>query len=75
MSKRHHHPYARGGHESWSIGSNSLTPAGQSQLLKQIGRQLQTDYQHILKEPAPDRIKQLLERLENDRSQEGDEPL
>jgi hypothetical protein len=63
MPKRHH-PYAAGGNMSWSIGSNGLTAAGQSELLKDLGRQLQHSYQSILKEPAPDRIRQLLERLE-----------
>jgi hypothetical protein len=48
----------------WSIGSNGLTSAGQDELLKQIGRQLQADYQKILREPAPDRIRDLLKRLE-----------
>lgn len=72
MPKRHH-PYAAGGHMGWSIGSNGLTAAGQSELLKDLGRQLQNGYQSILKEPAPDRIKQLLERLERTRPREGNE--
>jgi hypothetical protein len=59
------HPLSR--NAGWSIGSNSLTPAGQSELLKHLGRRLQADYQNILKEPTPDRLKQLLERLENRR--------
>jgi Anti-sigma factor NepR len=63
MSKRHD-PYAAGGNTDWSIGSNGLTAAGQSILLKDLGRQLQHSYQSILKEPAPDCIRQLLERLE-----------
>ncbi|MBF9194830.1 NepR family anti-sigma factor [Microvirga terrestris] len=63
MPKRHH-PYAAGGNTEWSIGSNGLTEAGQSELLKDLGRQLRHSYQSILKEPAPDRITQLLERLE-----------
>jgi hypothetical protein len=33
---------------------------------------LQQNYQNILKEPAPDRIKQLLERLERTRHHEED---
>jgi hypothetical protein len=41
-----------------------MTPKGQSELLQQIGRQLQADFEDVLKEPAPERIKQLLERLE-----------
>jgi hypothetical protein len=57
-------PYSVGRHAGWSIGANSLTAAGQNELLKQIGRQLQSDYQDILKEPAPERIRELLERLE-----------
>ncbi|WP_445503136.1 NepR family anti-sigma factor [Microvirga sp. G4-2] len=57
-------PYPVDRHSGWSIGANGLTAAGQNELLKQIGRQLQSDYQDILKEPAPDRIRELLERLE-----------
>ena len=72
MPKRHH-PYAAGGNAVWSIGSNSLTAAGQSELLKDLGRQLRHSYQGVLKEPAPDRIRQLLERLERIRLREGDE--
>jgi hypothetical protein len=68
MSKRLHQadgpPYSVNRHTTWSIGSNGLTAAGQNELLKHIGRQLQADYQHVLKEPAPDRIRELLERLE-----------
>jgi hypothetical protein len=71
MPKRHH-PYAAGGHRGWSVGSSSLTASGQSELLKDLGRQLQQNYQNILKEPAPDRIKQLLERLERTRHHEED---
>jgi hypothetical protein len=74
MPKRHH-PYAAGGDTGWSIGSNGLTAAGQSELLKDLGRQLQHNYQSILKEPAPDRIRQLLERLEGTYPREGDEDL
>jgi len=73
MPKRHHHPNVAGGHGGWSIGSNNLTPAGQSELLKDLGQQLQRNYQNILKEPAPDRIKQLLERLERSRHHGEDE--
>jgi Anti-sigma factor NepR len=73
MPKRHHHPYAAGGTSGWSVGSNSLTAAGQSELRKDLGRQLQKAYRNVLKEPAPDRIKQLLERLESRRhDEEGD---
>jgi len=71
MPKRHH-SYAAGGNTGWSIGSNGFTAAGQSELLKDLGRQLQHNYQSILKEPAPDRIKQLLERLERTHHHEGD---
>jgi hypothetical protein len=71
MPKRQH-PYAAGGHRGWSIGSNGLTAAGQSELLKDLGRQLQQNYQDILKEPAPDRIKDLLERLERTPHPEDD---
>ncbi|WP_114945046.1 NepR family anti-sigma factor [Microvirga calopogonii] len=63
MPKRHH-PHAAGPQGEWSIGSSNLTPTGQSELLKDLGRQLRQNYQNVLKEPAPDRIQQLLERLE-----------
>jgi len=58
----------------WSIGSNGLTATGQSEILRQLGRQLQADYKSLLKEPAPDRIKNLLKRLEErgDPQDEGD---
>ncbi len=72
MPKRHH-PYAAGGNTGWSIGSNGLTAAGQSELLKDLGRQLRHNYQSILKDPAPDRIRQLLERLERTHLREGNE--
>ncbi|WP_201863538.1 NepR family anti-sigma factor [Microvirga soli] len=71
MPKRHH-PYAAGGNTGWSIGSNSLTAAGQSELLKDLGRQLRHSYQSVLEQPAPDRIGQLLERLEKARLPDGD---
>jgi len=73
MPKRHH-PYAAGGNSGWSIGSNGLTAAGQSELMKDLGRQLQQKYQNVLKEPAPDRIRQLLERLERTRHGEDQDP-
>ena len=73
MFRRLHHPQTAGGHGSWSIGTSGLTAAGQAELLRHLGRQLQTTYQGVLKEPAPDRIKQLLERIERDRGQEEDE--
>lgn len=68
-----HHPYVAGVHRGWSIGSNSLTAAGQSELLRDLGRQLQQNYQSVLKEPTPDRIKQLLERLERIRHHEEED--
>ncbi len=65
------HPATR--HAAWSIGSNGLTTAGQNELLRNIGRQLQSDYQGMLNEPAPDRIRELLERLEaHNRSDDDD---
>ena len=65
-------PYSLGKPTGWSIGTNGLTAAGKAELLQHLGRQLQADYQHMLKEPAPDRIKDLLKRLEarNDPSDE-----
>jgi hypothetical protein len=74
MPKRHH-PYAAGSQRGWSIDSSTLTPAGQTELLKDLGRQLRQNYQNVLKEPAPDRIQQLLERLEQARDPEEDEGL
>ena len=78
MPKRLHHPdgppYSVNRHAAWSIGSNGLTAAGQSELLKHLGRQLQTDYQDMLKEPTPDRIKELLERLEAHSRHSDDHP-
>ncbi len=64
MMPKRQHPYAAGGNSGWSIGSNGLTAAGRFELLKDLGRQLRHNYQSILKEPAPDRITRLLERLE-----------
>lgn len=68
MPKRLHQadgpPYSPGRLGGWSIGSNGLSSTGQNELLKQIGRQLQADYQNVLNEPAPDRIQDLLKRLE-----------
>lgn len=72
MSKRHH-PYAAGGQGGWSIRSSSLSPSGQAELMKELGLQLQQDYQDVLKEPAPDRIRELLERLEHVRRREDEE--
>jgi anti-sigma factor NepR-like protein len=71
MPKRHH-SHAAEGHRGWSVGANSLTASGQSELLKDLGRQLQQNYQNVLKEPTPDRIKQLLERLERTRHHDED---
>jgi len=68
MPKRLHQadgpPYSVNRQTAWSIDSNGLTAAGQNELLKHIGRQLQADFQDVLKEPAPDHIQELLERLE-----------
>ncbi|PVE22212.1 hypothetical protein DC522_22190 [Microvirga sp. KLBC 81] len=79
MPKRFHRadgpPYSTGRHAGWSIDANGLTEAGQNELLKQIGRQLQANYQDVLKEPAPDRIKQLLERLEARSNRADDKDL
>jgi len=79
MPKRFHEvdgpPYSTGRLSGWSIGSNGLTSAGQNELLKHIGRQLQADYQDILKEPAPERIRDLLERLESRSRSRGNDYL
>ena len=78
MPKRLQHldgpPFPLNRHLGWSIGSNGLTATGQSEILRQLGRQLQADYKSLLKEPAPDRIKNLLKRLEErgDPQDEGD---
>lgn len=74
MPKRHP-PYDAESERGWSIGSGNLTPTGQSELLKDLGRQLQQNYQPMLKEPAPDRIQHLLERLEQAQHPEDDEGL
>lgn len=71
MPKRPHPPdgppHPMTNNAGWSIGSNGLTSAGQSELMKSLGRQLQTNYQSVLKEPTPDRLKELLEQLERNR--------
>jgi hypothetical protein len=64
MPKRPHRPERPPHHAAWSVRTGGMTPKGQSELMQQIGRQLQADYEDVLKEPAPERIKQLLERLE-----------
>jgi hypothetical protein len=68
MPRRPHQPdnqrYPLASNTAWSIDANGLTPTGQAEFLKHLGRQLQTNYQGILKEPTPDRFKALLERLE-----------
>ena len=73
MPKRHHEPYAAGRRDGLGIGSNSLTPPGQSDLLKHLGHHLQHSYQKVLKESAPDRIQQLLEKLERTRFPDEDD--
>jgi len=70
-----HHPHAAGGSTGWSIGSGSLTAAGRVELLRDLGRQMQHNYRSVLQEPAPDRIKQLLERLEMVSAHERHEDL
>lgn len=83
MPKRFHRadgpPYSAGRLGGWSIGSNSLTPAGYNEFLKHIGRQLQDGYRDMLEEPAPDRIRDLLEQLEartrvSDDDRQDDDP-
>jgi len=74
MPKRHH-SHAPGRQRGWSIGSEPPPATGQSELLKDLGRQLRQNYQNVLKEPAPDRIQQLLERLEQARAPEEDDDL
>ncbi len=79
MPKRFQHPdgppLPANRQMNWSIDSNGLTATGQSEILKQLGRQLQSDYQGLLKEPAPDRIKNLLKRLEERGDPQGDEDI
>ena len=70
-----HHPHAAAGNTGWSIDSGNLTEAGRSELLKDLGRQMQNNYRSILQEPAPDHIKHLLERLESMSAQERHEDL
>lgn len=79
MPKRLHQadgqPHTVSRQTAWSIGSNGLTSAGQNELLMRIGRQLQADYQEVLREPAPDRIRELLERLEARSTRHSDDSL
>ncbi|MBM6583296.1 hypothetical protein ILT44_24140 [Microvirga sp. BT689] len=70
-----HHPHAAAGNAGWSVGSGNLTEAGRSELLKDLGRQMQHNYRSMLQEPAPDRIKHLLERLESVSARERHEDL
>ncbi|MBB4039955.1 hypothetical protein GGR34_001602 [Microvirga flocculans] len=72
MPRRQDRPSATNSNNNWSIGSNGLTASGRSELLKDLGRQLQRSYQDVLKEPAPDRIKHLLHELERSGWQEDD---
>ncbi|EIM25634.1 NepR family anti-sigma factor [Microvirga lotononidis] len=74
MPKRHH-PYTAEGHEGWNVGLGNLPSSSQSEVLKDLGRQLRQNYQNVLKEPAPDRIQQLLERLEQAHAREENEEL
>ena len=71
MPKRPHGPddprHPQNGGMGWSIGSNGLTAAGQSELLKHLGRHLQDSYQNILREPPPDCLHRLVKRLEDPR--------
>jgi len=78
MPKRPHEPdgprHPHKGNAGWSIGSNGLTEAGQSELLKHLGRQLQDNYENILREPAPDRLRRLVEKLKESGDTSDDEP-
>ncbi len=75
MPKRPHPPdnprHPLNGH--WSIGSNGLTSDGQSELLKHLGRQLQATYQNVFDEPAPDRLRKLMEKLQKSHDPDDDE--
>jgi hypothetical protein len=62
-------------HLDWSIGSNGLTSIGQAEVLRQLGRELQSDYQSFLKEPTPDRINNLIKRLEERGDPQGEEDI
>ena len=77
MPKRPHEPddprHPRNGNAGWSIGSNRLAAAGQSELMKHLGQRLQADYQNIIEEPAPDRLRRLVERLKGSREPNEDE--
>ncbi len=77
MPKRQHQPDGQPqplvNNTGWSIGSNGLTQTGQTELMKHLGRQLQADYQSILKQPAPDRFRHLLDRLEEQYSRRDEE--
>lgn len=56
-------PYSPNGAD-WNIRTGRLSEAGRADILMLIGRQLQTVYQETLDEPEPDRIRELLKRLE-----------
>ena len=48
----------------WSIGSNGLTSHGQMELLKQLGSLMERDYAHVVNEPVPDHLRELLDRMD-----------
>jgi uncharacterized protein YgbK (DUF1537 family) len=47
-----------------SIASDTLTPMGQSELLRHLGSQMRDRYQKVMDEAIPDHLKLLLDRLE-----------
>ena len=55
----------------WSVGLNSPTSLGQAQLLTILGSQLREKYDAVVKEPLPERLGALLERLEHTAGDRG----
>lgn len=78
MAKRLHRsdgaPHSGSRHPALSMGSSGLTAASHTELLKHIGYHLQTGYQNVLKEPAPERIRELLQKLEACGRRPDDDP-
>jgi Anti-sigma factor NepR len=48
----------------WSVGLNSPTSIGQAKLLQVLGRALRQDYERLVREPLPDRLAAIVDRLD-----------
>ena len=62
-----------GSNTGWSVGSSQLTASGRLALLKHLGRQLQADYEPVIEELPPGRLRKLLKRLEGEVDQDEDD--